>query len=308
METKPEKKTPETNPREKIYIAVIVGLALLCGVLTWQVFSTKTEVQNISLAKDNAETERNDLKDELSEMLQQYDDMSTDNEQLTAEVIAQKEQIKDMLDQIEKNKGNVSLIRKYKKEVGTLRTIMKGYVVTIDSLNTLNMTLVTENTSIKGDLSQTRVKNENLQKENQELGGIVVKASLLKTFNVTFEGVKLRSNGNQSETSRASKVEVLKTCFTVAENQITKPGDKDLFLRIIKPDGNVLENTAGDTFMSAAGDKLVYSAKRNVNYQNAQMDICMYANVEEGSLAEGVYKLELFDLGEKIGAATLELK
>lgn len=307
MEDNAKNPKSETNPREKIYLGVIIGLTLLCGVLTWQVFSTKTEVQNISVAKNNAETERNEIKDELNEMLQQYDEMSTDNEQLSAEVLAQKDQIKDMLDQIEKNKGNVRLIRKYKKEVGTLRTIMKGYVVTIDSLNTLNQTLVSENTTIKGDLSQSRSKNENLQKENEELGGIVVKASLLKTFNVGFEGLKLRSNGNQSETSRANKVELFKSCFTVAENQITKPGDKDLFVRVIQPNGTVIKNTSEDTFKSAAGDDLVYSAKRTINYQNAQMDVCIYVNLD-AEMAEGEYTIEIFDLGEKIGIAKLELK
>lgn len=300
------KKTTEKNQKEKVYLGIIVGLVVLCGGLTWKVFNNKTEIQNIGVQKDTAENERNEVKAELEEMLAQYDELETDNEELSAEVLAQKEHIQDLLDQVKKNKGNLRLIRKYKTEVTTLRTIMKGYVVSIDSLNTLNVHLSSENTQMKGELSTSRNENENLNTQNKTLSGIALKASLLRLTEIDAEGIKLRSSGRQSSTSRAEKVELFKTCFTVNKNTATKAGVKEVFLRILSPDGDVVA-TRNNKLTTVKGKKIVYSASRSFEYDDENSTVCIYANNDE-ALKTGAYQVEIYEEGELIGTSEVILK
>ncbi|HEX4887000.1 MAG TPA: hypothetical protein VFV37_03045, partial [Luteibaculaceae bacterium] len=181
-----ETSTPSNKPtQERVYLIIIAVLTLAVGVLSYQLITLRTSYQQISMQRSNLEGERNDLKEELNSMLQQYDKLKTDNNKLTAEMQAQKDQIKNLLDQIEKNKGNVTLIAKYRREVVTLRTIMKSYVVTIDSLNTVNQQLTEENVQVKTELGSVKNRAEELAGKNAEMSGLIAKASILKASGLT---------------------------------------------------------------------------------------------------------------------------
>ncbi|MGB0166013.1 MAG: coiled-coil domain-containing protein [Luteibaculum sp.] len=295
----------EIPPREKLYLGVIAALVVVCAFLAWQYFENKTTVQNISLYNDSLEQDKEALNQELDEMLAQYNELETDNKELQSEILNQKDRIEELQKEIEKSKGNIALIRKYKKEVGTLRTIMKGYVVTIDSLNTLNQNLMYENTSIKRELSSTRDDNQRLSTQKKDLENIVKKASVLTARNLLFEGIRLRNNGKQVETNRANKVELLKTCFTLEENVTTKPGRKNIYMVISDSDGNVMYPKQSDTDGEAPPQ---FTALREIEYLNREMEVCIYANLEGEELPEGDYSVKLIEAGETIGKATTSFK
>ena len=292
--------------REKIYLGVIVVLTLATAVLTWQLFDSKTNIENVTVQRDDLQDEKEQLKNELNEMLDKYDELETDNEQLTEEMLAQKEQIEDLLDQVEKGKATAAQLRKYKKEVVTLRTIMKGYVVTIDSLNTLNQNLQSENQNIRSELSTTRSAKQELEQEKENLQGIVKVASRLQAQNIRFEAVKLRNSGKQRETSRADKTEIFKTCFELDENKTTPGGEKELLIRVLDSDGNPVK-VIDQPIILDSGEELKASARRTITYRNEITAVCVYTNLDH-EVSEGVYKVEIYESGGLIGTAELELK
>ena len=155
-----KKQAPETTtPPEKkkgsgniILIILLVILLIAVGFLTVQNMQNSRELEKYEHLSENLEQEKENVTGLLEEMLVQYDTLSTENDQLQAEIDGQKEQIKELMKQVEKNKDNEWLVYKYRKEAETLREIMKGYVVTIDSLNTLNQTLTAEKLELEEQL------------------------------------------------------------------------------------------------------------------------------------------------------------
>ncbi len=295
----------DASNREKLYLGIIAVLVVLCGFLTWQFFANRTTVENIALYNQNLQEDKKALNNELDEMLAQYDELETDNQELQSEIIQQKDRIEELQEEIEKNKGNVALIRKYKKEVTTLRTIMKGYVVTIDSLNTLNQNLMTENTTIKRELSSSQQKNQQLSSQKENLEGIVRKASVLDTKNFTFEGIRIRNSGKQTDTRNAQRIELFKVCCTLEENITTKPGEKILYVKVFDPSGKIVAPEENPSDPNAPG---TFSSKRAINYANREMDVCVYVNLNGVELPEGDYTVKMYEAGAEIGQANANFR
>lgn len=298
------------DKNDKIYIAIIGALVITVGVLTWQVFDQKTFIDSVVLQQGELEDQKDQLTDELNEMLKEYDELETENDELNEEVLEQKEEIKELLEEIEKNKNNTRLMYKYKKEVSSLRTIMKGYVVTIDSLNTLNQNLSEENFHIRGELGQVRNRVDRLSDEKSKLEDRISRGATLNAINMDASGIRIRTNGRQASTWRANRAEMVRACFTIDENKVTEPGDKDIYMRLIDQEGNVVIEDGGDKDshqFEAEGSQLTYSAKRVVNFQNQKLDACVYCEIDK-ELKEGDYTVELYEAKKLIGKTVFKLR
>jgi lambda repressor-like predicted transcriptional regulator len=250
------------------------------------------------------------LKNDLQEMLIQYDTLNVKNDRLNAEILGQQEQIKDMLKQMEKHKDDAYIIAKLKKEAATLREIMKGYLVTIDSLNTLNKDLQKDNQFLAEELSQVTSRAQELESTKSNLESIVATGSILQADNLMSVGLKIRNNGSQVEVNKANRTELIRTCANIAENRISPSGKKTIYLRIISPDGKVLEgsNGAEDRF-EFNGVSGKFSVKRVIDYNNEKMELCIFYTVEpEAGLATGKYIVEMYEGGMLIGKSDLDLK
>jgi len=294
---------------KKLMIAVVaLGLAtLILGIL---VIIQSQSVDEQELAIDGLEIEKLQLETDLKGMLIQYDTVTVANEQLTAEITAQQEQIKDMLKQIERHKDDAYIISKLKKEAATLRDIMKGYLVTIDSLNTMNQDLIRNNESLTGELNEAKERTQELESSKQDLESIVATGSILQATNISAVGIQIRSNGRQKETNRANKAEMIKTCAKIGENRIAKSGRKEVYLRIISQGGVVLQSeSAVDKQFNFDGVSGRYSVKSSFEYQNKSTEVCVFFNVPEDlELPEGNYIVEMYEDGALIGKTDFDLK
>jgi hypothetical protein len=248
------------------------------------------------------------LLTELTEIQTQFDTLYTDNAELQAEMQGQQLKIDSMMIAIKKHKGDAWTIHQLKKETKSLRVIMKGYLHTIDSLNTMNIELEAENTEIKGQLNQEIKKTKNLEKKSEDLSKIITKGSQLQALNMWAGTIKMRNNGSQVETDRASKADKVKSCFTLSENNIAKSGNKKLYFRVISPEGKVLtdENSAGQTF-DYEGVKGIYTMIRKVKYENNAMDICIYWDIP-APLSPGFFIVEIYTDETLIGRTSFDLK
>ncbi len=295
---------PQPRNRSNTILLILVVLLLISNVVLLWLWSQKSDQVVVTTEKLSAvSSEKDNVTNMLEDMLVQYDSLNTNNAQITTEMEAQRAQIEELMDKVKR--GNYDL-GKAKKEAATLRKIMQGYVVTIDSLNQVNQELMAENATTKQQLGEVTGQKQALEARSAEQDAIIARGSVLTANTISAGAVFLRNNGKQVDTERSSKAEMIKSCFTLAENRVAAPGNKTLYMRVISPDGSVLPSGDGGTFRFEGGEG-PYSAKRDVNYQGQPVDVCMFWTAP-GKINGGQYIVQVFEGGGKTGETKFDLK
>ena len=292
----------EEKKKSKVQLIIIILLALALIFLVIDKINQKNKTEQIIEQLEESSTEKQNISNELKELSVQYDDLKTNNDTLNVKLAAEKKKINEMIEELKYVKtSNSRKIREYKKELGTLRKIMRSYVVQIDSLYTKNKELIKENVQVKNEYRIVMSENQDLSTERDSLAGTVKKASELKAMNLSAMGTNKRGKA----TNRISKLEKIKVCFTIDENVIAPQGEKWVYLRIAKPDKYVLHETEADLF-TFEGKQIAYSAKRMVNYTGETVDMCIYWKKSE-TLIPGLYYVDIFADGSLIGTTAFTL-
>ncbi len=292
----------EQKNKSKIQLIIIILLGLLVVFFIIDKIQQKNRTEEIIVQLEESNTEKQDISNEMKELLVQYDDLRTNNDTLNAKLSSEQVRIKELIDQLKYVKSsNSTKIKEYKKELGTLRKIMRSYIVQIDSLYTKNTELIKENAQVKNEYRIVMSENQELSTERDSLEGTVQKASALKTMNLSASGINKRGKN----TNRISKLEKIKVCFTVDENVIASKGEKWVYLRIAKPDKYVLFETESDLF-TFEGKEIAFSAKRMLNYNGEEEDMCIYWQKSE-MLMPGLYYVDIFTNGNLIGTTAFTL-
>jgi hypothetical protein len=277
----------KTTPAKMLAASVILGAALLILVLMFFI-----QRHNMVEMETVLTQEKDSLANELRHMAFAYDTLKTNNDTLNAGLEREKERIVQLL---EINASNVKLLKKYKSEIKTMREIMKSYIVQIDSLNTRNKILVAENSEIRQEIKQVKSTNTELSKVKEELSSKVEVASVIQAKDIA--AVPL--NKKRKETSRINLLDKLRICFTLRENPIAKAGQKVVFLRVIRPDSLVIA-TSPDNLFDYRKNKIIYSANREVDYMNQDVEMCIFVD-NTGDFIVGTYSIELYLEGSIIG-------
>lgn len=305
-----EKKERERRKNERLMYLLIIGiLSILCAILAWQYWEQKQRANREVIIKEKVFVERDNVKADLVQLQQEYATLQTNDETVKAELETKKAEIAKLIIEAEKNKDNKYIIAKLRKETETLRTIMKGFVVTIDSLNTLNITLKSEKAKVIADLSTEQGKTQQLTKEKEDLQGFINTASVLNASNIRATGVKFRSGGKkEDETNKARKAEKLKIIFDLGENKVAKKGNHDIFVRVMTPDGKELTEATDESHMFKFNNgRGFYAAKETVSYDNSVMSVKTYAGNADGFIP-GKYIIEIYSDEAMIGQTNFSLQ
>ena len=271
-----------------IFITVILTLGLVYLVYSYVGQKKRMVEMEIVLTQ-----EKDSLANELKLMVHGYDTLKTNNDSLNAKLQKERSRIIQLLNF---NASNIQLIKKYKGEISTMREIMKSYIVQIDSLNTRNKILVAENQDIKEQITTVKKSNVALAKVKEELSTKVEIASQIQAKDI----VTVALNKSRKETTRLDRIEKLKICFTLRENPIAKAGEKIVYLRIIRPD-SIAISTSSENLFDFNGTKLIYTASRQVEYINQDIDMCIFVDNNKDFIV-GNYKAELYLEGALIGS------
>lgn len=292
-----------------VYLSIITVLLILCGLLAWQYWEQRNRANREVIIKEKVFVERDNLKNDLLKLQEEYAILQTNDAKVSAELEEKKAEIAKLLQQAEKYKDNAYIMARLKKETETLRQIMKGYIVTIDSLNTLNINLRAEKAKVASELTAEQGKTQQLTKEKESLQGVVNLAALLKANNVRATGVRLKSGGKkEDDTKKAKRTDKIKVNFDLAENKISKPGARDIYLRVMTPDGKELTEATDESHMfTFNGVRGFYAAKQNISYNNSEMSVKMYAVNADGFIP-GNYIIEIYSDEAVIGQTTLKLE
>ncbi len=304
-----EDNTTNENRKKGGLLWIIIGLLGITNAVTvWMYLQEKNKAATEIVVKEQVIVERDNVKGELLQIQKDFETLQTNDKGLQAEIDAKKLEIAQLLEDAEKHKGDAYVISKLKKESETLRQIMRGYVHTIDSLGTLNKTLIVEKDNVIKQLDSEKTKTTGLNKEKEDLQATIQKGSILSCFNVIAKGVKFKSGGKKEvETSKASRTEKIKVSFTLGENKIAKSGEKTVFIRIVTPDGKEMAKNYDDnyrfTFNKSGG---YFAGKESLNYANAEISGVTYCE-GQGELVPGNYIIEITCDGAVIGSSNLRL-
>ena len=313
----------DKKQRDPIYITIILMLLIGMGLMYYEMDTSWGEIEecnelNASLSAQHDEMEillgsdSDDLVANLDKLVTDYDTLIAINAQLGNDksilidsLLSEREKVRTLQEEVERGKWQGYELVKKKKELEVLRKVMQGYVSRIDSLITENDILRTrlDNTEIK--LTEATETIGKYEVKTNQLEETVAAGQVLKTTALQTQGIRLRSNGSQKETDRASRVNRIQACFTLMENRIAKANTKTLYMRIIGPSGAVVG--ASSAVFNMGDNEGNYSVSRDVDYANQDLPVCIYHILEEEA-AEGMYHVEIWCEGHRIGNTTLDLK
>ncbi|MGL5113055.1 MAG: hypothetical protein ACRC6O_10505 [Flavobacterium sp.] len=287
----------QNNSSLKAIIAVLA--VLLVGSLVY-IFKLSSDKDVVQTELTTTITEKESVMKDLQTLKTTYDAAIAENTTMSDELILERDKIVALMDELNQSKGDVS---KYKTQLSALQNKMKVLMTENEGLKVANQRVTAQRDSTVVVLGESKKFNEVLVGQNEDLSKTVEKGSKLTVLNTKTSAYKLRSSGKQIETERASRADILKISFTIAENQIAKSGDKTYFVQVIDSKNNVL----GDKQTEAFGDKtLTYSFATTVTYKNKTVDVS--EDLPGKNFEKGTYFINIFDKGELVSKTSFTLK
>ena len=275
----------------KTVMYVLAGVAVLLAVALIFIWSQKS-----SLIRE-LEVEKQDLTAQMENLQNDYASLSSDYDSINSQLDTSRAEVANLLERIKKTDAtNRAKMRQYEKELGTLRSIMRNYIVQIDSLNTLNHKLTADAAAARREAAASKAaKVENLS--GQVAAGAVIKA----------RGLSMAAyNSSDKVTDRSSRVVRLLTSLSLVENDLAPKGPVRVYIRVKDPNGIILTNSNRTSF-TFNGEAMIASASRQVDYEGKEVDMSIYLN-DIPSFQKGVYTVEAYTEQSKLGSAELMLR
>lgn len=303
-----ENSSNDNRKKSGLLWILIALLAITNGLTFWMYTQEKNKAANEIVVKEQVIVERDNVKTDLLQLQKDFDNLQTNDKALQAEIDAKKAEIAQLLEDAEKHKGDAYIISKLRKESESLRQIMRGYVRTIDSLGTLNKTLIVEKDNVLKELDTEKGKITTLNKEKDVLKETIQKGSIISCPVVVCKAVKFKNGGKkESETTKASRTEKIKVAFTLGENKIAKAGERIVYVRIVTPDGKEMARNYDDNYTFTFNKSTGYFAgKVSINYANTEISGVTYCEGKD-KLVPGNYMIEVTCDGVVVGNTTLRL-
>ena len=296
-------KSTKKNTTKIVLIFLIVALAIVSVLLVWMNLQQKTEMKEMV---ELMEFEKEQLEDEYEELAIQFDGYQTQdihNDSLVELLSQEKQRVQDLLEELRITKvTNARRIAELKKELATVRQVMVSYVHQIDSLDRTNKRLVAENQQVKQQYQEAARQAKQLEKERTQLAEVVSRASMLEINH--FQMTPL--NKRDRKTSIYNQIQKLQFDYTVGRNITNKPGMKTLYMRITRPDGEIMQKSMNDMFRFE-NSEIAYSVSKDFEYAGEDTSGSLYWTVEE-ILQTGIYNADFFVDGELIGSFPFEIR
>ncbi len=288
--------------KQALWISIVVVLLLIIGAGAYFILHQKTQMDQMV---QQSALDKEELSDEYNQLSLQYEGykLSINNDSLIAKLETEQLKVQRLQEELRTVKAtNVTRINELRKELETLRAIMRNYVQQIDSLNRLNEKLTVENKQVKAQYNEATQTLSKVSKEKDQLAETVNLASKLDAGNIVVTPI---TNKNKP-TNQIKKMDQIAIGFTINKNITAPTGEKTIYIRIQKPDDDVLVKNRGDVF-TYENKEINYSIKRMVEYGGDELPVTMYWKVEE-FLSPGTYRVDIFADGNRIGSQSFKLE
>jgi len=286
--------------KQSLWMILVVVLIIIIAGAAYYIYRQQDQMKDL---QQQSELVKEELADEYNDLVIDYEGfrMKISNDSLIAKLETEQMKVQRLQEELRTVKAtNTKRINELKKELETLRTILRNYVQQIDSLNRINEKLTTENRQVNAKYQQATQTVSQLTKEKDQLTETVQLASKLDASNIIVNGLTSKNK----VTDQVKKMAQIVIQFVINKNITAPPGEKTIYIRIMKPDDDVLIKSRSNVFVYE--DKEInYSSKRTIEYAGEELPVTIYWNIEE-YLLPGTYRVDIFADGNLIGKKTFK--
>ena len=288
--------------KSKNLIIIIILLVIIIGGVSFYAFRQNQENKEMT---ELFAIEKEEMENEYTTFATQYDELQVqiNNDSLRIKLESEKLKTQRLLEELRQVKSsNAAEITRLKKELKTVRAVLRSYVMQIDSLNRINEALTTENKEVKKKYSEATRQINTLAQEKKTLNAKVTLAAQLDATNINIQP----KNKRGKTAKKVKDVKKIAVSFTIVKNITAKTGERALYVRIAKPDNDILTKSASDTF-PYENKELAYSIKKYIEYTGEEQNVTVYWDVQE-YLPAGTYNVYIFADGTMIGQQSFSMK
>ncbi|HIU55858.1 MAG TPA: hypothetical protein IAB03_08660 [Candidatus Gallibacteroides avistercoris] len=290
------------NKDAKLWIGIVAGLVFVLVLTIGYMVYQHSKMQNLV---EEFDIQKEELEDEYAQLAIQYEGFKLDinNDSIQMQYENERMKVQRLQEELKTVKStNAKRIRELQKELNTLRAVMRGLVATVDSLNQLNQKLEQENKVVTQKYQEATRTVSKIKKDNEALSAQVTLAAQLSAVGITAEALNKRGK----ETDKISKATQLKFSFTISRNVTAEIGEKYVYLRIMKPDDDVLVKDRANVFVYE-DQEIAYSTRKLIEYGGEDLAVVMYWPITE-YLTPGSYRVDIFVDGNLIGKKSFTLE
>lgn len=283
--------------KKKVVIPIVVFIILLIAGIAYLAYNLSRQQRQNKEMRELAELDKQEMENEYRRFADQYSEMKTQisNDSIVSQLTKEQEKTERLLNELKRVKSDDAReIARLKKELGTVRAVLRSYVLEIDSLNRLNKNLTKENTRIKGEYEAASRQIEGL---NTEKASLSEKVAIAAQLDATDINLSFRDKRGKA-TRRMKKAKTLQVDFSIAKNVTATNGTRTLYVRIASPTGTVL---GGAGTFPYENKNLQATAKKTVEYGGKQTNVTVYWNIDQ-AMVPGTYQLSIFADGNMIGS------
>ena len=283
------------------FAGILVVLLLVC--MGYLIYSLNKSNEENKQMLELAEMDKREMENEYADFARQYNEMKTqvNNDSLMAQLEHEQQRTQELLEELRRTKSNdAAEIARLKKELATMREVLKSFVAEIDSLNRLNEQLMGENENLRQQQVQQQQQISSLSEEKESLSDKVAIASQLDATGLRISALNKRGK----EAKKTKDVKKFQISFNISRNVTAAAGNRSIFVRILKPTGEVLNG--GGTF-PFENRNLEYSIRKDIEYNGEETPITVYWDVNE-MLVAGQYRVMIFADGKNIGSGSISFE
>lgn len=285
---------------------IIIFSALAAIVVAALLFVIFRQKHDMAEMVEQMAWEKEELQNEYEDLAIQFDGyqgLDIRNDSLQDLLSKEQQRVQDLLEELRITKvTNARRIAELKKELATVRAVMAGYVAQIDSLNRTNQRLTVENREYRAQAQQATATARQLQQEKSALSEVVNRASMLEVVDFSV----LTLNKNDRKTKIFSAIRKLQITYTIAKNVTAQPGVKQVYVRLVRPDGELLLSDSTAVF-NYEGEKVGYSMVHEIEFSGEACTDTQYWS-QEDKYEEGIYNADFFIDGNLVGSFPFRVK
>lgn len=290
----------------KIVASLVGVIALLSVGVAYLGYNLNEQKQVNKDMQELAALDKKEMENEYQQFANQYKDMQTriNNDSIVEQLGREQQRTQELLEELRRTKAtDAAEITRLKKELATVRAILRSYVLQIDSLNQVNTELMNENNRVRSELAESNQQNMQLTSSNASLSEKVAIASQLNAANINVIMLDKKGKEQTKHPHQIDKKGTLKVRFVLSRNATAASGMRTVYCRVISPSGEVIN---GGGTCQLEGSQVAYTAKQDVDYTGQEKLMEMY--VPKTSLIEGKYTIQVIADGHEIGSRSVEME
>ena len=290
----------------KIVASLVGVIALLSVGVAYLGYNLNEQKQVNKDMQELAALDKKEMENEYQQFANQYKDMQTriNNGSIGEQLGREQQRTQELLEELRRTKAtDAAEITRLKKELATVRAILRSYVLQIDSLNQVNTELMNENNRVRSELAESNQQNMQLTSSNASLSEKVAIASQLNAANINVIMLDKKGKEQTKHPHQIDKKGTLKVRFVLSRNATAASGMRTVYCRVISPSGEVIN---GGGTCQLEGSQVAYTAKQDVDYTGQEKLMEMY--VPKTSLIEGKYTIQVIADGHEIGSRSVEME